>query len=401
MATQKQMANQLTDNRIKSGYEGSNIPEDFEIPAVGIEDVDRAMFNLFDKDNQIYILTRDDESSEQFERKVPVVFATGERFALRERRNPIRDKSGALILPIISIRRTGINQAKENMGSAIGQDTGDFVIKKRLSSKDPQYQNIINKLALKNQDNVPSDENFLNSTTEKGAKGGTVASRRNKFEKSGDSLLKGNINKNIVEVITVPFPIRYVVSYEITFWTSFQTHMVQMLEKVMTNYDGQGRTYKLNTDKGYYFVAYFGDEIETQDNFEEFTNDERVHKYVFNVQVTAYMIANQNGGDMVPFRKYLSAPQLSFGIYDGIYEEKPDEGNAPTGDTNDFVLNNIENLDNRGEPIKRLKDIYEKKVIKDPFSGENEEVFVRIKRRNARAGETTFSSKRLLDIEIP
>jgi len=401
MATQKEMANQPIGNRILSGYEGANVPEDFKIPSLGIADVDAAMFNLFDKDNQIYIVTRGDEGVQQFEKKVPVVFATGERFALRERRNPIRDKSGALILPIISIRRMGINQAKENMGSAIGQDTGDLVIKKRLSSKDPKYQNAINRLGLKNQENVSSKGNFLNQTSETGSQPGTFASRRPGFVRTTDGLLQNNVSHNITEVIAIPFPIRYTVKYEITFWTSFQLHMNQMIEKVMTNYDGQGRTYKLTTDKGYYFVAYFSDEIETQDNFDEFTDDERVHKYVFNAEVTAYMVANQNGGDMVPFRRYLSAPQVYFGIFEGDLEQVRDEGTAPTGKPEDFLLGNIENLDNRGRPIKRLQDVFERRIIVDPFSGENERAFVRIKRRNARVGETTISAKRLLDVEIP
>lgn len=401
MATQKEMTNQPIGNRILSGYEGANVPEDFKIPSCGIEDVDTAMFNLFDKDNQIYIVTRDDESIGQFEKKVPVVFATGERFALRERRNPIRDKSGALILPIISIRRTGINQAKENMGSAIGQDTGDLVIKKRLSSKDPKYQNAINRLGLKNQKNVGAPGNFLDPASETGSNPDSLATRRSGFTKTTDGLLENNISHNITEVIAIPFPTRYTVKYEVTFWSSFQTHMNQMIEKVMTNYDGQGRTYKLTTDKGYYFVAYFGDEIQTQDNFEEFTDNERIHKYVFDVEVTAYMVANQNGGDMVPFRRYLSAPQISFGVFEGNLEEYQDEGTAPTGKPNDFLLGNIENLDNRGRPIKRLQDVFERRVIVDPFSGENERAFVRIKRRNARAGETTISAKRLLEVEIP
>jgi len=402
MTTQKEMTNQPIGNRILSGYEGANVPEDFKIPSLGIEDVDGAMFNLFDKDNQIYIVSRDDESMNQFEKKVPVVFATGERFALRERRNPIRDKSGALILPIISIRRTGINQAKENMGSAIGQDTGDFVIKKRLSTRDPKYQNAINKLGLKNQENVSSRNNFLDSPNQAGAQPGTFASRRQSFNKTSDGLLQNaKMPQNITEIISIPFPIRYSVKYEVTFWTSFQTHMNQMIEKVMTNYDGQGRTYKLTTAKGYYFVAYFGDEIETQDNFDEFTDDERVHKYVFNVEVTAYMLANMNGGDMVPFRRYLSAPQVSFGIFEGDFEQLRDQGTAPTGKPDNFLLDNIENLDNRGRPIKRLEDIFERTVIVDPFSGKDERAFVRIQRRNARAGETTISSRRLLDIEIP
>ena len=176
--------------------------------------------------------------------------------------------------------------------------------------------------------------------------------------------------------------------------------MLQIIEKIMTNYDGQGRTYRLETDKGYWFVAYFDDNIESQDNSEDFTDDERVHKYVFNVKVPAFMLANKNGGDMVPFRRYLSSPQISFGIVDGLFETEPDTSER-SGNPDDFILDNIDNLDAQGKPIKRLEDIAKREVMIDPFSGKDEEVFVRVKRRNARAGETTISAKRLLDIEIP
>jgi len=32
-------------DRIQSGYQGSNVPDDFHIPSCGIGDVDRAFFN--------------------------------------------------------------------------------------------------------------------------------------------------------------------------------------------------------------------------------------------------------------------------------------------------------------------------------------------------------------------
>ena len=383
------MSNQDIGNRIPSGYEGSNVPEDFFIPSVGIYDVDKAMKDLFDVDNIIYVQTKDADSHEFYQKKVPVILATGERFVLRERHTPIRDKNGALILPIISIIRTGISQAKENMGSAIGQDTGDFVIKKRLSSRDPAYQNIINKAGLKNQDNLPS-----------GNPNGTVDSRRNRFISNEGRLFEPDLGRNIFEVITIPFGIRYMASYDVTIWTSYQGHMNEILEKIMTNYDGQGRTYKLSLDKGYYFVAYFEDDIQSENNLDDFTNDARIHKYTFNVKVPAYLIANKNGGDSVPFRKFYSAPQISFSFVDGIFEEKTSRI-SPSGKHEDFVLSNINNLNAKGNEIKRLNDLFQKRIIRNPFSGEEDVEFVKIKRRNARKGETTISARKLTDIEIP
>ena len=41
---------EATPNSVATGYEGDNVPEDFSLPACTIEDVDRALFNLFDKE---------------------------------------------------------------------------------------------------------------------------------------------------------------------------------------------------------------------------------------------------------------------------------------------------------------------------------------------------------------
>ena len=89
--------------RIPSGLEGQNVPSDFHLPPCGLEDIDKALFNLFDKDIK-FTITQKNQS-----RDVPVVFATGERFALVKRRQPIKDENDAFILPLISIRRTGID----------------------------------------------------------------------------------------------------------------------------------------------------------------------------------------------------------------------------------------------------------------------------------------------------
>ena len=90
-------------NKIISDFDGNNSPEDFTIPSIGIEDIDRAIFELFDKKLSFEV------KSQGKLQKVPVIFAAGERFALTRRKNPLRDKDNALILPIISIARNDID----------------------------------------------------------------------------------------------------------------------------------------------------------------------------------------------------------------------------------------------------------------------------------------------------
>ena len=62
-----------------TGYEGQNY-SDYVIPSCGLEDLDKAIFNLFDKDIPLYYMLQEEQ------RKIPVIFATGERFALIQRK---------------------------------------------------------------------------------------------------------------------------------------------------------------------------------------------------------------------------------------------------------------------------------------------------------------------------
>ena len=65
---------------IPSGLDGNNIPEDFHLPSCGLEDIDKAFFDLFDQQLNFNIENKSKTLA------VPVVFATGERFAIVKRR---------------------------------------------------------------------------------------------------------------------------------------------------------------------------------------------------------------------------------------------------------------------------------------------------------------------------
>ena len=110
---------------IPSGLEGNNIPSDFHLPSCGLEDIDKAFFDLFDQQLNFNIENKSKTLT------VPVVFATGERFAIVKRRKPLRDQAGALILPVVAIRRSSIDQSPATERLA---DVGDLVIKRKLGS---------------------------------------------------------------------------------------------------------------------------------------------------------------------------------------------------------------------------------------------------------------------------
>lgn len=379
---------------VPSGLEGTNIPTDFSIPSCGIEDVDQALFNFFDKKAGFVV-----ESKGQLS-KVPVIFAAGERFAMVKRRTPIRDKNNALILPLISIRRTGIYQTGDDRGAL--RNTGDLVIKKRLDPGDRSYQRLLNKDDIDNQDTVASTGNFTDTTPTppQNSQPGKLASRRagarSQITEHGPSLAS-DIGKNIFEVITMPFPQYFISKYEVVMWAQYTQHMNQMLEQLMVSYDDQGtvqaNVVRLDTDKGYWFVATFEKDINPDDNSTDYTDDERIIKSTLTVEVRGYIVAPVQPGMPSPFRRHLSAPTIQFESK-AVSTPVRNDFNSPvmTSNTDKFILEDVSVQDIKGDDQTRRgsSDVQLLVFDIDPFTGKKSTKYVSVATRGQRSGETVY-----------
>ena len=415
----------MAADKIDSGFEGA-IAEDFSIPQAGIEEMDRALFDLFDDRLSFQIKIKNQAS------KVPVVFSTGERFALTRRKSPIRDRNNALILPIISIHRNSIDTSpsQNGYGTPISfRDQQSYVIRKRLSKKDRKYQQVVNKLGIQNQKNVASPNNIMISGPPKRiADPGTVASRRELGEAASmgsGNLLRNEIGNNIFEIITLPYPTFISASYEITFWTQYMTQMNQLIESLLVKADGQDYAFKLVSRSGYDFVAYIKSPLSTADNFSDFSSDERIIKYTFNMIIPGYILAPQNPGDLSPFRSFMSAPQIEFGFFQ-IGTDVVETSESPSGESigeseedtgaNQHILSDVENEagDNEGPGTRGTGDVLLVDTIEDPWGTTAREVIhyrtgetmtvgetrlVKVLTRNQRAGETVASSLIAIDLQ--
>ena len=341
-----------------TGNEGANIPTDFTLPPCTIEDVDRALFSLFD--SQIPFTYKHKKGT----RKAPVIFATGERFAVLRRREPLRDKSGVLILPLISIMRTGVSQSSE-LGHGTAQNV-PMTIKKRLSPEDPLYQRLLNKQGIQNADDLSTKEAFLeggldvdsneqSNMDKKGASPGRIVTRTNTVEVSAETKRNKQINpglgNNIYEVITMPPPKYYTATYEVTFWAQYTLQMNDMINAMMSLYQSYSqRTFQLETPKGYWFVGFVGESLNSGNNFDDFTDNERLVRYSFEVKVPAYIIGPAYPGAQNPLRKFVSAPIITFDALipggDDIDISKP--AGIKTGDPSDLILDDIRTVN---EPL--------------------------------------------------
>jgi hypothetical protein len=307
------MATKFDENKDRyspSGYEGQNYTEDYVIPSCGLEDLDKAVFNLFDKQIPLYY----DLSGEVH--KVPVIFATGERFALLRRKKPIVDKKGALILPLVSITRSNLENVPSK-GIANNQ-MFPHTITKKLSNKDFIYRQLKNKEGLSNVEENP----------------------RNDIEK--DISLKPSYKKNITETIEIP-PIKYFgASYEITVWSSFTQQMNKILEAIISAYTlNPGQQFRIESDKGYWFPAFVEQSFSQDSNYSDFTDAERYTKYTMTLSATGYIIAPNIEGGKTALRSFMSAPEVYFDVVSDYTDVEGKEGAIQDPSAEASVFSNL------------------------------------------------------------
>ena len=381
-------------------FDGDNVPDNFDFPSIGIENIDRALFNLFDK--QLSFET----SAKGVTKKVPVIFSTGERFVLTRRKKPIRDRNNTNILPLISIQRQnldlGPNQGGKNTAISYRAQP-NYVIKHRLSEKDRAFQNLINKQNIKNQDNVASRSNFQNPSTSLKAIEGTIATRRDtnnlKFSKNAQISLKPDIETNIFEIINIPYPYFFAVTYNVTFWAQYMQQGNQMVEYLLNNLDVPGGEFSIKTEEGYELVAFISDNINFENNFDSMTDDERIIKYSFDMTIPVYILNPKLEGQPNQLRSFYSAPIIDFS-YIGSNSPKTTDYQPETNKEKiqRHVLTDVTNVNNlkiqRGETSESTEVF-----VKNPFSSEGETEFLKIKNSNSRTGESIVSSKIVKEID--
>jgi hypothetical protein len=272
----------------------------------------------------------------------------------------------------------------------------EYYVKRRLGKEDRNYQNIINKIGLTNQDNVSSRKNFGLNEISPGntAKPNTLASRRNGknltfmagMAKSG---LQSNLGDNIFEIIDIPYPTFVAVKYNIIFWTQYMQQANQIIESLYSIFKTKHEI-QMVTDTGYELVAFFGDTVSANNNFDDFSNDERTIKHSFDVTIPGYILAPNNNDLGSPFRSFFSAPQIEFGYYDAlnpvIVRQDMDQA-----DSSDFILSDVEMVEDIKGSLRRGQSSEEVQVmVRDPFTNEEATTYGKVKLRNQRAGETVI-----------
>jgi hypothetical protein len=335
---------------LDSGYEQTP-SDDLTIPSCGITDADEGMFNLFNREIPFTVSKVRTSNGPVDVKKPSVIFATGERFATAKQLKPLKDKDGRVILPAISIRRRSIEQSADDInGRGINQQTGTLTIATKLADKDRDFQNYLNKFALENMD-LPetSRETGANQYDQDVIQGGLL---QPKLKSSG----------NIYDIYTIPQPQFFTATYEVVFWTSFTEHMTYLIETFMSSYLPQDKMFRINTDKGYWFMAYVDDQMASGDNFDDFKDNRRVLRYTISMKVKGYILAGDAPGQPVAVRKWTSAPDIVFDFHnmenDVHKTENLEREPIALGMEEKFILSDLEE-----NPKTKQKDTTERKYL--------------------------------------
>jgi len=381
-------------NPLSPGY-AEDATSQFVIPSLGLEDIDTAIFNLFDKDIPIQVSTAEGNTSLK---RVPVVFAGGEKWAMLKKNRPLRDKNNVLILPIITIARTNIvqNNSEDIVGRSVNQKTGEILIRRRLDTRDRAYQNLINKNRIANQTGTVQGPGLLSQPI---------------TAKDGGYLLDTK-NRNIFETIVVPTPQFITLTYDVIVWCQYTHHMNQIMETLFSSYLPQTQGWRLETPKGYWFVGQVEESSLSQENNVDDQTQERTIKQKFTVRVQSYIFASSAPGVPIPVKKYISVPEISFAaampedpvISSGEYVEEPflgsDDPTLPLKsepfsprldkreDGSDILTGPNNDPGLLGYPRGKKPDLYKKSP---------QGRYVKVTGVNRRSGETSYKSLGGLD----
>jgi hypothetical protein len=246
-----------------------------------------------------------------------------------------------------------------------------------LAAQDRDYQNLLNKLAI-------TDLNPGNPTSRR-----VVGENKASIDPgtAQGALLDSKLGNNVWEIISIPQPQFYTATYEVTFWTTHTLHMNYLIMTLLAAQLPQGKTFRLNTSKGYWFIATMADEVSSADNLDDFKEEKRIIRYTFQMSVKSFLLAPNGPGLPVPIRRTISATDLSFEL-----EVAPGPVKAPQGPTanNEFALTDIEQSPSTAQTPTTKQKLSVLKTVFNPKTNRSETRYAKVLESNQKQGETVY-----------
>ena len=173
----------------------------------------------------------------------------------------------------------------------------------------------------------------------------------------------------------------------------------QMVEYLLNNIDVPGGEFAIKTEEGFELVAFIGDSINFENNFDNFTEDERIIKHSFDLTVPGYLLNNKIPGQAPQIRSFFSAPTIDFSYFDTGSPVTIDyQRETQKEKVSRHVLTDVTNI-KENELIRGDTSETTELFVANPFSKDGKTEMLKVRNQNARTGETVVSGKIIKEID--
>ena len=221
-------------------------------PASTMETIDSAIYRFLNETLDINCMT-----SVGF-KKVPVIWTSAER-AYQSKNQKVRDKDGSLILPIVTVERSGVTKDPSRKGTV-------------YANIPPMDQVKGGSISVSRKINQAKTSNFANSTTKR---------------RRGQINFADKNDKVVYQTISIPLPVYVTVQYEITLRTEYQEQMNQIVTPFITR--PGGINYIIIEEGRLRYEAFIQDDFSQSNNLSNFSNEERKFETKINIEVLGWL----------------------------------------------------------------------------------------------------------------
>jgi hypothetical protein len=233
-----------------------------------IEDIDASILDWLKEDLELSATTNEGWKA------VPIFWQTPERAFQIKSEKSLRDDSGALVLPVVSVERTGITKDPTRKGGFQAHlftnkgngRTGRMVIAKKIVQDKTRNFAVVNN------------------------------TRRDNYTSGNNQQYYPRINKKIViKTLSIPIPVYINVDYKITLKTEYQQQMNEMLTPFMTR-TGQINSFVLRRN-GHLYEVFIDQGFTHNNNVATLGEDLRMFTTEITFRVLGYLIGEGENDD--------------------------------------------------------------------------------------------------------
>ena len=230
--------------------------------------------------------------------KVPVFWQAPERVYQVKQNKALRDLQGSLILPAISIERTGIAKDPARKGS----------FQAHLYQKNSNGRS--GRLVVAQQIKQDKTRNFAVATGTRTNNGGVL---QNYFPR---------INKQVViQTLSIPIPVYVNVDYRIVIKSEYQEQMNSLVQPFMTR-TGQINSFLMRRN-GHIYEAFIDQNFAHNNNLSDLGEELRTFETTIDIRVLGYLIGEGHNDDRPIVTLEESVVEITFPRESGVIPGQP------------------------------------------------------------------------------